>query len=140
MALVSHGRFLDNHRMNVWTHLRMFKNSNFILRMLNSTKDRARGREGCTYHYRPWTSSIKPSLQHFAILLFWVFFMGFIILYSSIDLLLYLCYIWPFGINDYNTFSVEIWIPLRPVLVRLRDAAIFILSWTHSIKMSLQLS
>ena len=32
----------------------------------------------CTYHYHPQRCSVKPNLQHFAILLFWAFFMGFI--------------------------------------------------------------
>ena len=43
-----------------------------------------------------------------------------------ISLLLY--FFWSFGINDYNTFSIENWIPLKPVLGGVRDLALFIIS------------
>jgi heme/copper-type cytochrome/quinol oxidase subunit 4 len=35
----------------------------------------------CTFHYRPWTGSIKPSLQYFTILPCWAFFRDSIFLY-----------------------------------------------------------
>ena len=40
------------------------------------------------------------------------------------------CYIffWSFGINNSNTFSIEKWIPLKPVLGGVGDVALFIIS------------
>ena len=32
-----------------------------------------------------------------------------------------------FGINDFNTFSIENWVPLKPVLADLRDVALYYL-------------
>ena len=48
---------------------------------------------------------------------------------------------WSFGINDSNIFSVENWIPHRPMLGDVRDVALLhYISWTDSIKQSLQFS
>ena len=60
---------------------------------------------------------------------------------------------WSFGINDSNTFSIENWIPLKPVLLvlkieylwsrcwgRERCCTFLYLSWRDSMKPSLQFS
>ena len=39
-----------------------------------------------------------------------------------------LYFIWSFGINDSNTFSIENRVPLKPVLGGVRDVALFIIS------------
>jgi hypothetical protein len=53
----------------IWTHLRMFQNSKFYQFMLNVEFCLSRCLGAwtvvCTVQYRPWTGSIKPSLQHF---------------------------------------------------------------------------
>jgi hypothetical protein len=67
MCLLSH---IEGSMINaVWTHLRMFINSKFYHFMFKCwilLKPVLRGVDGiCTLQYRPWTGSIKPSLQHF---------------------------------------------------------------------------
>jgi hypothetical protein len=53
----------------IWTHLRMFQNSKLYQFMLNVEFCLSRCQGAwtvvCTWQYRPWTGSIKPSLQHF---------------------------------------------------------------------------
>ena len=51
-------------------------------------------------------------------------------------------FFWSFGINDFNTFNIENWVPLKPVLGSVKDDALFIISHeqTQSIKPSLQFS
>ena len=76
-----------------------------------------------TKPYLPWTSSIKPSMQHFAIVLFWIFFRVLFFCIFKLTLLRWrLCYIskekcsieaflnvWNNGNDLFNVYTSVIW-------------------------------
>ena len=65
------------------------------------------------YNCKKITCFIRISMTHF-------------LKVDFISVLLY-CF-WSFGINSSNTFSIENWVPLKPVLGGVRDVALFIIS------------
>jgi hypothetical protein len=91
---VSHWRFHDNRFMNTSAMFRNLKLYQFMLNV-EFCLSRCSGAwtVACTWHFCPWTCSIKPSLQHFQFcrvghslgILFSLFYKRFLYMYKIIE-------------------------------------------------------